>query len=62
MDGLGNTIKRYYFLVLRPQLFQNMTNETGHYPLWNKVKYIDLDTGTPVGGRVKEDVHITLYN
>jgi len=52
MNGLRNMTEIYGLHELRPQLSQH-ANETGHYPLWEKVKFIDHDphTGTPYGLR-----------
>ncbi|KAL9977406.1 hypothetical protein ACROYT_G014803 [Oculina patagonica] len=36
------------------------TNNTGHYPLWNKVKFIDRDSHWYTS-RVKEAIHIRLH-
>jgi len=36
------------------------TNETGHHPLWNEVKFIDRDSHW-YARRVKEAVHIRLH-
>ena len=51
-NGLRNMTEIYGLHELRPQLSQH-ANETGHYPLWEKVKFIDHDphTGTPYGLR-----------
>ena len=35
-------------------------NETGHYPLWNEVKFIDRDSHWYTR-RVKEAIHITFH-
>ena len=36
-------------------------HETGHYPIWNKVKFIDRDPHWYTR-RVMEAIHIRLYN
>lgn len=40
MNGLRNMMNLIGLLVLRRS---EHANEIGHYPLWNKVKFIDHD-------------------
>ena len=41
-------------------LFTEHTHETGHYPIWNEVKFIDRDPHWNTR-RVKDAIHIRLY-
>ena len=57
---LRNTTETYAYHVLTLQPFQNMHNATGHYPLWEKVNFVNRDPHCYTR-RVKEAIHIRLH-